>query len=296
MNRQEIEEQVTGRVIEALERGTVPWRRPWSTAGILPTSANTGRPYRGINTWLLSLTAYAEGYGSPYWLTYRQAKTFGGNVKRGEHGTAIIFWKRFETTDRETGEPKTVPLMRTYTVFNLDQTENVTMPKRFAPAEALEPIEPGAAVAAVLAGYVDGPSVRHAAQDRAYYSPADDVITLPALEQWSSAEDYACTLFHELAHSTGHASRLDRFADGGEPAHFGSAQYAREELVAEMAAAMLAAVNGVECETEQSAAYVASWLRALENDHGLVIRAAQYAQKAVDRILGAEPAQESAAA
>jgi antirestriction protein ArdC len=176
-------------------------------------------------------------------------------------------------------------LLRSYVVFNLDQCDEVTMPPRFTPEE-FEPLEPGEAVEAVLSGYEDGPTVRHRKGDRAYYTPLDDAVTIPALDQWPNEVAYSSTLFHELVHSTGHPSRLDRFERNGEPQHFGSEKYAREELVAEMGACLVAATVGADYRVEQSASYVASWLRALKDDKSLVIKAAQQAQRAVDRILG----------
>jgi antirestriction protein ArdC len=285
--RKDVEAEVTAKVLEALERGMVPWEKPWRTAGLLPTSASTGKAYRGINTWLLSLSAEAAGYNSPYWLTFNQAKALGGNVRKGEKGTFVVLWKRIKIADTEAedGATKVIPLLRSYTVFNLDQTENVTLPPRFDLPE-FEPVEPGEAVEAVLAGYVDGPELRYRTGDAAYYTPDNDTVTLPALDQFGDQVAYAGTLFHELTHSTGHASRLNRFERNGEPQHFGTERYAREELVAEMGAAILAAVAGTEHHIERSAAYVENWLGRLRDDKSLVILAAQQAQKAVDRITG----------
>lgn len=284
--RRDVEAEVTAKVLDALERGTVPWEKPWRTAGLLPTSANTGKPYRGINVWLLSLSAEAAGYGSPYWLTYNQAKARGGNVRKGEKGTLVVFWKRIKIKDAEAEDgTKVIPLLRYYVVFNLDQTENVTLPPRFDLPE-FEAVEPGEAVESVLAGYADGPTIRYRTGTDAYYTRGDDTITLPALDQFTDAVGFSATLFHELVHSTGNEKRLNRFERNGEPQHFGSERYAREELVAELGAAQLAAVAGTDHRIEQSAAYVANWLQALKDDKSLVVRAAQQAQAAVDRITG----------
>lgn len=287
--RRDIYAEVTDRVMEALETGTVPWHKPWNASGILPTSVATGRPYRGINVWLLSMTAQAQGYGSPYWLTFNQAKERGGSVRKGERGTLVVFWKLFDA-DREnaaTGRTETVkiPILRHFTVFNLEQTDDVSLPPRFDLPEHVE-LDPHLGLEAVQAGYVDGPQVIHREQDRAYYEPTADRITIPMTYQYPSVDAFGSTLLHELAHSTGHASRLDRFAKTGEPQHFGSERYAREELLAEMGAAMLAVFAGIEPQTENSAAYIRSWLDALRGDSKLVVQAAQAAQKAVDRILG----------
>jgi antirestriction protein ArdC len=285
--REDIEREVTERILESLRDGTVPWARPWSTAGLLPTSVASGRPYRGINTLILGLTALEHDYGSPLWLTYKQASERGGHIRKGEHGTAVIFWKRLRVADRDhEGETKVIPLMRTFTVFNLDQTEGVDLPPRFRALTEREPVDVPTALGDILEGYADGPTLEHRAQGSAYYDPARDAITLPPVDAFRDGTAYAGTALHELTHSTGHPKRLDRWTADSSPMHFGSGKYAREELVAELGSAMLAAVSGIPCEVEQSAAYVASWLEALENDHGLIITAAQQAQKACDRILG----------
>jgi antirestriction protein ArdC len=295
--RKDVEAEVTAKVLEALEGGTIPWEKPWRTAGLLPTSATTGKVYRGINVWLLSMESAIAGYDSPYWLTYNQAKALGGNVRKGEKGTLVVLWKRIKVTDKdaeEEGAKKTIAMLRHYTVFNLNQTENVTLPPRFDLPE-FEPVEPGDAVEAVLAGYTDGPTITHRTGISAHYTPDTDEVTLPALDQFNDEVGYSSTLLHELTHSTGHASRLNRFERNGEPQHFGSERYAREELVAEMGAAMVAALAGTDHRIEQSAAYVENWLGALKDDKSLVITAAQQAQRAVDRILGTNPEVEAEA-
>jgi antirestriction protein ArdC len=287
--RKDIEQEITDRMIEALEgEGYGPWQKPWTSAGVLPTSAQTGRAYRGINVFLLSLTAQARGYESPYWLTFKQAQSFGGSVRKGEKGTLVVFWKvlKKEVETEDGVETRGFPMMRHYYVFNLDQTDGVTLPKRFDLPER-EDVETDVAIESILADYVDGPSVSYVPGSIAAYNPAADRISLPSLAEFDSTTGHASTILHELTHSTGHASRLNRFERNGEPAHFGSERYAREELVAEMGAAMLAATYGVEIVFENSAAYVANWLGALKNDKSLVVKAAQQAQKAVDRISGA---------
>lgn len=208
------------------------------------------------------LTAEERGYASPYWLTFRQTAELGGTIRKGEKGTLVVFWKMLKVKDQDQPDgTKNVPLLRHYFVFNLDQCDGVTLPPRFQ-VEAREPVEVTSAMRGILDGYDDGPAVCHVLGERAYYSPADDRITLPTLEQFASSEGFASVALHELTHSTGHASRLDRFERNGEPQHFGDERYAREELVAEMGSAMLAAIHGIEMSFDQSAAYIASWLRA----------------------------------
>lgn len=291
--RRDVEAEITAKVIEALEGGTVPWTKPWTAAwGEVPTSVATGRPYRGINALLLWMESTARGYASPYWLTFKQAKERGGSVRKGEHGTTVVFWKRIEVEDKDAVEPgtkKSVFLLRHYTVFNLEQTENVSLPPRFDPPETdeTEPIVAPDAIAEIIAEYVDGPSIDLDSHgDSAHYDRLVDRVTIPEIERFSSPSRYAATVLHELVHSTGHESRLNRFERNGEPQHFGSERYAREELVAEMGSAMLAGISGLEVEVEQSAAYIENWLGALRNDQTLIVSAAQQAQKAIDRIIG----------
>ena len=186
--KRDLEAEVTDRVIEALEAGTVPWQKPWTAAGILPTSVATGRAYRGINVLLLAMTAQAKGYESPYWMTFNQARDLGGTVRRGEKGTTVIFWKmrkvgedEVETPDGVETRDKLVPMMRAFAVFNVEQTDGVALPPRFQPkADDREPIEPDAAIAKILEGYVDGPTVDYRTGDLAAYSPALDRIVPPA--------------------------------------------------------------------------------------------------------------------
>lgn len=286
MNRAEIEEKVTKGILAQLEKGVVPWSQPWTSAGLLPTSVATKRPYRGINALILWVEAQEKGYASPFWLTFKQTKQLGGSVKKGESATPVVFWKMLEKQERVDGVDvtKRIPLMRYFNVFNLEQTEGVELSNaHLAMVEQGEPVEVDAAVERVLEGYVDGPELKHVKQGRAFYVPSDDAITMPALDQFKSSEGYASTLFHELTHSTGHASRLDRF-EGNET--FGCESYAKEELVAEIGASILAGAVGVDLDVEQTAAYVGSWLKKLNDDRSLIVSAAQQAQKAVDRILG----------
>lgn len=305
--RRDVEQEVTDRMMAALESGTIPWRKPWTVAGFAHTSVATGKPYRGMNVWLLALTSMERGYVSPFWLTFKQAQDHGGTVRKGEKGTQVLFWKMLDVQDRDrptnddgSKRTKRIPLVRGYTVFNLEQCDDVKMPPRFTISdEGREPVAVPDAMREVLDGYVNGPSVRFVTQDSAHYDPAADCITLPTLDQFGTSAGFVATALHELTHSTGHPSRLDR----EQRNHFGTDLYAREELVAEMGSAMLAASAGLDTDFDQSAAYVKNWLGALRDDKSLVIVAAQRAQKAVDRILGtevagtaAEPAAEPTAA
>ena len=299
-------EIITQRIIEKLEAGTIPWRKPWKGgADGVPRNLKSGRPYRGINVFLLAMA----GYSSPNWLTFRQAKLLGGSVRKGEKGYPVVFWKWPEgsRSEVESGksdhsgtqhpEPLTYnpqdgapeeprgrgPILRYYTVFNLSQCDGIDDPS----AEDLDVIAftPIAQCEAIVRNMPTPPRITHR-QQRAYYQPSTDEINLPMKNSFASPQEYYATLFHELTHATGHASRLDR-SGITDPVLFGSHDYSREELVAEMGAAFLCGETGIENATlDSSAAYVAGWLKRLRGDAKLVITAAAQAQKAVDYVLG----------
>ncbi len=271
-------EIITSRIVEELEKGQVPWRKPWRT--LPPANLISKKPYRGINVFLLAL----QGYGSQYWLTFNQAKQLGGNVRKGEHGTKIVFWKfdtfETETADGETEERKSA-FLRYYTVFNLEQTEGLKALLALPPAFPIESAE------AITAGMPNPPAFEQDFQ--AAYIPSRDVVTMPSRTAFSCQAEYYSTLFHELTHSTGHAKRLGR--EGIENIQpFGSEDYSKEELVAEMGSAMLCGLANIEQSTlANSAAYLKTWVERLKADSKLVISAASAAQKAADYIRGESP-------
>ncbi|MBL8879300.1 MAG: DUF1738 domain-containing protein [Phycisphaerales bacterium] len=276
---------VTDRIVAMLEQGVAPWRSPilGRTSAGHPYNLASGKPYRGVNVFLLAFTAWAKGYPSPHWLTFNQARQKGGVVKKGEQASMVVFWKKHEIEDKETGEAKTVPVLRYYSVFNTEQCDGVPAPgvPPFTPLD-FRPIE---AAAAIVSGYSDAPAVTHVGS-RAEYLPLSDAVRLPDPTRFVSAEEYYGTLFHEFAHSTGHSRRLNRGIDT-KLAPFGSPDYSREELVAEMAAAFLCGQAGIEPVTlENQAAYLQGWIRVLKGDKRLVITAAGAAQKAADWIRG----------
>lgn len=277
-------QEATNAILNALEKGTVPWRHPLLGGGqdTMPKNLNTGKTYRGINLFLLALAGWSSGYESPWWLTYKQARDRGGHIRKGEKSTTVIFWKELTVTDEETGKPKKIPVLRHYNAFNACQTEDVAYPAIEQPEVAFEPLEQAEQL---VTGYSGAPAITHGGS-RACYSPLTDQVHIPAPERFVDRESYYTTLFHELAHSTGHSSRLDRGLDT-KLAPFGTPTYAKEELVAEFAAAGLSAATGIApAVVDNSAAYIAGWLKALKSDKKLVVHAAGAGQKAVDWIAG----------
>jgi antirestriction protein ArdC len=271
-------EIVTEQVIKQLESGVAPWRKPWRT--LPPANLVSKKPYRGINVFLLAFA----GYGSQYWLTFNQANQLGGNVRKGEHGTKIVFWKcntrETESADGEIEERKSA-FLRYYTVFNLEQTDGLKALLRLPPAFPIESAEE------IVKGMPNPPAFEQ--DSRPAYIPSRDTVTMPSRTAFETQAEYYSTLFHELTHSTGHAKRLGR--EGIEKIQpFGSEDYSKEELVAEMGSAMLCGVAGIEQATiSNSAAYLRSWINRLKADSRLVVSAARAAQEAADYIRGESP-------
>lgn len=281
---------VTEKIVNLLEGGVVPWRRPWITTG-LPRNLISKKPYKGINLFLLS----ASKFVSPYWLTMHQANQVGGFVRKGEQSTLAVFWKVEETernrdpTDLETNKkerPRFV--LRYYRLFNLEQCE---LPRRVTdklPNIERREHEPIAACAEIIGCMPNAPTIVHGGS-KAYYDPVTDIVTLPLPELFTSVEEYYASAYHELAHSSGHRSRLARESIL-EIATFGSHSYGIEELVAEMGAAYLCAESGISpAVIDNQAAYIGSWLQKIRDDRRLVIRAAAQAQHAADYVLGKIP-------
>jgi antirestriction protein ArdC len=290
MAKIDIYQAVTDRILETLDKGTVPWRHPIKRSGDndgLPRSMSSKKPYRGVNIFLLAMTAWAKGYESAYWLTYKQAKQRGGQVRKGEKASLVVFWKRYATKDKETGDKKIVPVIRHYNVFNAEQVEGIEAPDAVQPDPDAEPFVPIDEAERIVAGYAGGggPTVEHGG-GQAYYRPKEDLVRIAEPERFVDRESYYATLFHELAHSTGHSKRLDRGLDK-QLAPFGSADYSKEELTAEMGAAFLAAAAGISPPTiDQSAAYIDGWRKKLKGDKKLIVQAAGAGQRAADHVLG----------
>lgn len=272
-------EIITNRIIELLEKGTIPWRKPWSGGFQTPKNLVNKKPYRGINTFILS----ACSYESPYWLSFKQAKELGGEVKKGEKGVPVVFWTFIDKD--EDGKIKKIPFLRYYTVFNTQQVEGIEDKVPSYKTEIAEKAEIDD-LAELLVDAIENKPVIQKGMQHAYYSPAKDEIGVPSIEKFSQTEEYYSTLFHELVHSTGHKDRLAR-KEIVEHGGFGSDPYAKEELVAEMGAAFLCGHIGFIDKTEKNtAAYIQGWLKKLRNDPQFVISAAGSAQKAYDFLIG----------
>ena len=283
---QDVYQIITDRLVAILEAGTVPWRKPWNGASEGgPLNLISRKHYRGINCFLLACSSYS----SPYWLTYRQAHGLGGTIRKGEKGSPVIFWKIYKKDDPETEEgKKLVPILRHYTVFNAEQCDDITASTSELKTQyEHDPIEEAEAV---IMAMPNKPTV-DIGGTRACYSPAIDHVRVPELFRYEQPEEYYSTLFHELAHSTGHKSRLNREGISGHH-FFGDTIYSREELIAEMTSAFLCAHTGIVNATIQnSAAYIQSWIKVLRGDKKLAITAASQAQKAADYILNRKPGQ-----
>lgn len=272
-----VAEIVTERIVKMLEAGTAPWAKPWS-ANCQPMRYS-GQPYRGINAVLLQ----SDKYASTIWLTGKMIADNGGQKIENEVAAGIAVFYNYPTkAQRDAGKR---PFMRYYSVYNYEQTEGVplpewyTVPKQFTPTES---------AARIIANMPNAPEISHGG-DRAYYRPSSDSVQLPTPESFTTPTDYYSVAFHELAHSTGHKSRIDRELD----TNFGKEPYSKEELIAELAASMLCAEIGINSDTSerQSAAYLKGWITKLKGDTSLIAAAASAAQRAADYIAGLSQAE-----
>jgi len=271
---------VTDQILRQLEVGVVPWRKPWRAEP--PCNLVSGKEYRGVNPFLLA----SQGYGSRYWLTFNQASKLGGHIRKGEKSSIVTFWHigEEETVRDEDGKTrKSKPfLLRYYRVFNLEQTEGIA--EKLGLGNATPRVPSIDQCEAIVKRMPNTPTIQQDA--RAWYRPSTDTVGMPSRNAFNSAEEYYSTLFHELTHSTGHASRVGR--EGIENiATFGSESYSKEELIAEMGAAMLCGLTGISPTTiPNSAAYLQGWINRLRGDCKLLVSAASQAQKAADYIQG----------
>ena len=280
---------VTDRIIAELEKGHIPWKKPWTGVRAGAYSHVTGKPYSLLNQLMLMKPGE--------YITYKQAVARGGNVRKGEKSQIVVFWKPLEVVkenDDGSKEKQMIPILKYYNVFHIDQCEGIK--PRFAP-EDLKPVDPIDEAETVLSDYSNrsGCRIRNEKQDRAFYRPTSDCIVLPMREQFPEIAEYYSTAFHEATHSTGHASRLNRL---NTSAFFGSEDYSKEELIAEMGSAILMNELGIETPDtfRNSAGYIQGWLKALKDDSRLIVSAAGKAEKAVHLILNMEAAELPASA
>ena len=293
-------EIVTDRIIALLEKGVAPWRMPWSAGATEPKNLSSQKPYRGINVFLLG----AQGYTSPYWATYRQiTQELGGKVKGGSKGTPVVYFSSHTDKAVKTA-PKTTPtpnakatkagddgryyFMRYYTVFNVAQCEfsdpSIVPDHAPNPPRHFERIEAAETIRQAYLARPGAPSLE-TGRARACYVPVADRIEMPDASAFEMREEFYSTLFHEMTHSTGAKTRLDRGLD----TRFGSHDYTLEELVAECGAAFLCGKAGIDAATiENSAAYLAGWAKKLRSEPKWIVSAAAKAAKAADLILGIE--------
>jgi antirestriction protein ArdC len=276
--RLDIHQIVTDQIIAKLEEGTAKWKKSWATvAGGLPLREN-GQPYKGINVLILMI----QGRSNPNWLTYKKASELKGQVRSGESGTKVVFFKSLTVEDKVTGEDRRIPMLRSFTVFNAEQIDD--LPDRLYPKADERHSAPRLddADAYITA---TGAVIAHGG-DRAFYAPSRDSIQLPEFDTFDSPVAYYGTAFHELVHWTGAETRVDRDIKNS----FGTPDYAREELVAELGAAFIAATMNIETEVrDDHAEYLAAWLKVLKEDKKAIFKAAAAAQKAVDFLDGLQP-------
>ena len=267
-----VAEIVTNTIIKRLESGVIPWHKEWT--GGEAVNYITQKPYTGINRLLLD--------GGEY-LTFKQIQDKGGKIKKGAKSSIVVFYKPLEIPDEDTDEIKTVKLLRYYRVFSINDVEGIESKQTITdkPIYSIENCQK------IIDDYIAKSGITFEAKTstKAYYNPNTDTVVVPRIEQFKSSESYYGTCYHEMAHSTGHKSRLDRLT---KTAHFGNDEYSREELTAELTAAMLCNYTGIDTTaiTNNSAAYIQSWLKALRNDKNMVLVAAAKAEKAYNYIIG----------
>ncbi|THE47437.1 DUF1738 domain-containing protein [Enterobacter bugandensis] len=272
-SKTDVYQTVTNSIIEALERGVKPWVCPWKHNGAvsgIPSNFSTGKAYTGMNIMLLWCSAAKHGFQDPRWLTYHQATEQGARIRKGETGTTGIFYKTLEK-ENDAGELERIPMLKTFTVFNIEQTDGLNLDNEISPqpVTGFDPLPEAEALFKRTGANI------HECGQRAYYQPSTDEIWLPERHLFTDAANFYATGLHELVHWTGAESRLDR-KKGGK---FGSESYAFEELIAELGCAFLMADLGVRGEVQHEN-YIASWLTSLKNDKRDIFQAAGAASKA----------------
>ncbi|GAA5542297.1 zincin-like metallopeptidase domain-containing protein [Brucella sp. NBRC 113783] len=290
-DRTNLYDEITGKIIAELEAGQFPWVQPWGSSTVqaplgLPKNASTGRAYSGINILILWGAVIQHGFPGQGWLTYRQAAALGGNVRKGERGTTVVYADRFTPEDekrraRESGEePGKIPFLKRFTVFNAAQCEG--LPEEIA---AVAPPPPPGLIEPQVEALIRATGIDfRIGGNRAFYVPSQDFVMVPPPQAYFEPINWHRTALHEMGHATGHPSRLARDFSGS----FGTKKYAFEELVAEITAAFCCATLGI-VPTVRHADYIGSWLEVLREDNRAIVRAASQASKAADWLLGFLP-------
>ena len=284
MTQNEVYQMVTDQIIAQLEAGVVPWHQPWVGGSAMAISYEKQKPYSMLNQLLL---------GKPgEWITWKQVQAHGGTVRKGAKSRLCVFYEHKEAIEKneETGEEKKNEyfILKWYKVFHLDDVEGITSKiEKIEPNELLEPVD---LAEGIVNGYLlrekELTFVNNHPSGKAYYSPATDTVVVPMLSQYAEVDEYYSTAFHELTHSTGKKSRCDR-EDEKAGSRFGNQAYSREELVAEIGAAMLCNTAGLDSEKafKNSVAYINGWKSRLKEDNRAIIWAASRAEKAAKYIL-----------
>lgn len=273
--------EVTNQIIKELEKGNVVWKKPWKNLGRCKNLL-TKSSYSGFNQIYLNWKMEERGFKTPYFMTFQQARSIGANVRKGAKSIQIVYWKSFSNANKDeeqvSNSVRLFPFV--HFVFNIDEIEHIDskyLPNNEELEETIYSIEK---CDNLIHNFFNIPEIRHGG-DRAYYTPSHDFIQMPFLNQFYKSENYYSTLFHEIIHSTGHKSRLDRFAENTLPTRFGSIEYSKEELVAEIGATFLNAHCGIkEHVFDTSIAYIQNWLKLLKSDPKMIITASSNAQRA----------------
>lgn len=293
-DRKDVYDEINQALIAKMDAGVVPWRQPWeagNTEGrIVRPLRFSGEKYQGINVLMLWSAAMEKGFSNPVWLTFKQAADAGGQVRKGERSSPVVYADKIKRRNKETGEDEEVYFLKRYNVFNVDQVDG--LPAHYhavADLPKLTPMERNAKAEAFIKN--TGAEVHHGGT-RAYYTAEHDRIQMPPFEAFKDPESYHTTLLHEATHWTKHPTRLDR--DFGRK-KFGDEGYSKEEIVAELAAAYLAADLGLElAPRDEHAAYLDNWLKAMKADKRFIFQAASHASKAADYLHGLQPKLEAA--
>jgi len=274
--KQSVYEMVSTRFLKQLEKGSIPWQQPWTDAGP-PQNLVSGRPYKGINVWLLSML----GYERNFFLTYDQVNALGGRVKKGEKSHIVVYWKSKEVKDNETHQMVKKSFLMYYKVFNVAQCEGLEKDKIPLMPHPNDPIQ---ACEDIVANMPSKPEIKNEATS-AFYNPQHDYVNMPRMDQFYESDGYYFTLFHALIHSTGHSSRLNR-EEVMNFNNFGSEPFSMEALTAEIGACYLMSLTGIYIEDfKNNAAYIEGWIKKLQDDGRFIVFACSQAQRAVNFIL-----------